>query len=68
VVLDYRDPYFIGLRTDHAMYRFFGRNHFGARVGLVVHDFDPTADGTGLEADLKHWLDGVYGVSAAPTA
>ncbi|MFC4030965.1 SRPBCC domain-containing protein [Streptomyces polygonati] len=68
VVLDYRDPYFIGLRTDHAMYRFFGRNRFGATVGVTVHDFDPAADPAGLEADIKHWLDGVYGVPAAPAA
>jgi uncharacterized protein YndB with AHSA1/START domain len=63
-VLDYRNTYFIGLRTEHAMYRFFGRNHFGATVGITVHDFAPDADPEDLQADLKHWLDGVYGVSA----
>ncbi|MFI5758563.1 SRPBCC domain-containing protein [Streptomyces sp. NPDC051569] len=44
-VIDYRDPYFIGLRTGTAMYRLFGRNHFGAPVGVSVHDFAPGADG-----------------------
>lgn len=60
--LDYRDEYFIGVRTKEAMYRFFGRNHFGATVGVTVHDFAPDADPDALGADLKHWLDGVYGV------
>ncbi|WP_329137936.1 hypothetical protein [Streptomyces sp. NBC_01476] len=44
------------------MYRVFGRNRSGATVGLAVHDFAPQADPASLEADLKHWLDGVYGV------
>jgi len=59
-VLDYRNPYFIGLRTDRAMYRIFGRNHFGATVGVVVHDFGPDADASALEAGLDDWLTSVY--------
>ncbi|MEU6850045.1 SRPBCC domain-containing protein [Actinacidiphila alni] len=59
-VLDFRNAYFIGLRTDRAMYRFFGRNHFGATVGVSVHDFAPGADAERIGADWSGWLTGVY--------
>ncbi|MFJ2172921.1 SRPBCC domain-containing protein [Streptomyces sp. NPDC087851] len=59
-VIDYRDPYFVGLRTDTAMYRFFGRNHFGATVGVSVHDFAPGADAERTGNTWRTWLDGVY--------
>lgn len=59
-VLDYRNPYFIGLRTDQAMYRVFGRNHFGATVGVSVHDFAPDADASRIEARWRQWLESVY--------
>ncbi|MFJ2957634.1 SRPBCC domain-containing protein [Streptomyces sp. NPDC087270] len=68
-VLDYRNPYFIGLRTQDAMYRVFGRNRFGATVGLSIHDFALGAErGAGSEAasaaltrDAESWLAAVYG-------
>ncbi|MEV7681303.1 SRPBCC domain-containing protein [Streptomyces sp. NPDC088341] len=59
-VVDYRDPYFVGLRTDTAMYRLFGRNHFGAPVGISVHDFAPGADAKRIEGAWRNWLDGLY--------
>ncbi|WP_326723925.1 SRPBCC domain-containing protein [Streptomyces sp. NBC_00243] len=59
-VLDYRNPYFIGLRTDDALIRFFGRNHWGAPVGISVHDFAPDADGKRNEAAWQGWLNGVF--------
>lgn len=59
-VLDFRNPYFLGLRTDRAMYRVFGRNHFGYRVGLSVHDFAPGADAEELARTAQAWLDDVY--------
>ncbi|GAA1496968.1 SRPBCC domain-containing protein [Paeniglutamicibacter kerguelensis] len=43
VVVDFRNENFVGLRTDDAMIRIFGRNAFGHRVGLTVHDFKPGA-------------------------
>ncbi|WP_405997328.1 SRPBCC domain-containing protein [Streptomyces sp. NBC_00829] len=55
-VLDYRNAYFIGLRTDEAMYRVFGRNHFGAPVGVSVHDFAPGADAARNEDAWRTWL------------
>ena len=59
-VLDYRNPYFIGLRTDDALLRFFGRNHWGAPVGISVHDFAPGADAKANQAAWQGWLDGVF--------
>ncbi|MDH6625397.1 uncharacterized protein YndB with AHSA1/START domain [Streptomyces sp. LBL] len=59
-VLDYRDPYFVGLRTDTALIRFFGRNHWGAPVGISVHDFAPDADAKANELAWQGWLNGVF--------
>ncbi|HSX99297.1 MAG TPA: SRPBCC domain-containing protein [Streptomyces sp.] len=59
-VVDYRDPYFIGLRTDDALIRFFGRNHWGYRVGMSVHDFAPGADVETDENAWQGWLNGVF--------
>ncbi|GGO95682.1 SRPBCC family protein [Wenjunlia tyrosinilytica] len=59
-VVDYRNAYFIGLRTDDAMYRLFGRNHFGAPVGVSVHDFAPGADGKRIEDSWRSWINGVF--------
>lgn len=55
-VLDYRDAYFIGLRTEDALYRFFGRGHWGAPVGVSVHDFAPDADAGRNEVEWGDWL------------
>ncbi|MFF9606818.1 SRPBCC domain-containing protein [Streptomyces sp. NPDC014684] len=62
-VLDYRSPYFIGLRTDSALVRFFGRGHWGAPLGVSVHDFAPGADGRARGAAWQDWLNGVFGRS-----
>lgn len=59
-VLDYLHPNFIGLRTDDAMYRFFGRNAFGAPVGFAVHHFAADADPARIEKQWGNWLTGVY--------
>ncbi|MFI0938360.1 SRPBCC domain-containing protein [Streptomyces sp. NPDC021020] len=59
-VLDYRSPYFIGLRTADAMYRFFGRNHWGATVGVAVHAFAPGADAAKATAEAADWLARAY--------
>jgi hypothetical protein len=59
-VVDYRNPYFIGLRTDDALIRFFGRGHWGHPVGVSVHDFAPGADAEADEAAWKGWLNGVF--------
>ncbi|NUK12901.1 SRPBCC domain-containing protein [Streptomyces lunaelactis] len=59
-VLDYRNAYFVGLRTDEAMYRVFGRNHFGAPVGVSVHDFAGGADAQKTEDAWRTWLTGLF--------
>ncbi|MFC8039590.1 SRPBCC domain-containing protein [Paenarthrobacter sp. NPDC057355] len=58
--VDFSDENFLGLRTADAMYRFFGRNVFGAPVGMTVHDFSGSAD---PELTAKTWdafLEKVY--------
>ncbi|MFG2499670.1 SRPBCC domain-containing protein [Streptomyces sp. NPDC048441] len=60
-VLDFRSRHFIGLRTDTALYRFFGRNHFGAPVGISIHEFAPQADGKSTELAWRDWLHRLYG-------
>ncbi|SEQ57136.1 hypothetical protein SAMN04487983_1006100 [Streptomyces sp. yr375] len=59
-VLDYRDPYFIGLRTEDALVRIFGRNHWGAPVGVSIHDFAADADAKATETAWQDWLNGVF--------
>lgn len=59
-VVDYHNDYFIGLRTDDAMYRFFGRNAWGAPVGVSVHDFAADADPKRSESAWRNWLTGVF--------
>jgi len=61
-VVDYRNRYFIGLRTGDALYRFFGRNAFGAPVGISVHQFAPDAPAgqEGTQKAWQGWLDGLY--------
>lgn len=58
--VDFSDENFLGLRTADAMYRFFGRNVFGAPVGMTVHDFSGSGD---AELTAKTWgafLEKVY--------
>ncbi|MGO4382703.1 SRPBCC family protein [Specibacter sp. RAF43] len=58
--VDYLDPNFVGLRTEDAMYRFFGRNAFGAVVGLTIHLFADGADAEAAGAAWGTWLNGLY--------
>lgn len=59
-VLDYRDPYFIGLRTDRGLTRIFGRNHWGHTVGISLHDFTPGTKIEECEAEWQGWLNKVF--------
>lgn len=59
-MVDFRSRHFIGLRTDTALYRFFGRNHPGAPVGISIHDFAPQADAKGTEMAWRDWLLRLY--------
>jgi uncharacterized protein YndB with AHSA1/START domain len=64
-VIDYATAQFLGVRTEHGLYRFFGRNHFGGVVGMSAHMFVDDLDAAAAEAALKAWLDGVYAAAAA---
>ncbi|WP_186758963.1 SRPBCC domain-containing protein [Arthrobacter alpinus] len=64
-VVDYLDPNFVGLRTEDAMYRFFGRNAFGAVVGMTVHLFADGADAEAADAEAagaawSAWLNKLF--------
>lgn len=58
--VDYRTTYFIGLRGDDALYRFYGRSAFGGKVDAAHHLFAPDADGDANRQAWQTWLDGVY--------
>ena len=59
-VVDYLNPYFIGLRTDRVLTRVFGRNHWGHPVGISLHDFAADADIKECENEWQAWLNGVF--------
>lgn len=59
-VVDYATTSFLGIRTEDALYRFFGRNDFGGVVGMSAHVFGPDVDAAAAESALKTWLDSVY--------
>lgn len=56
-VVDYSTANFLGIRTADALYRFFGRNAFGAPVGMSVHLFGDDADAAGVRAAWEAWLE-----------
>lgn len=60
VVVDFRNENFVGLRTKSSMIRIFGRNAFGHRVGLTIHDFDPDAVEQENTEAWQHAIDGAY--------
>jgi uncharacterized protein YndB with AHSA1/START domain len=59
-VVDYLQPQFAGIRTDDGLYRFFGRDAYGAPVGLQIHLFDDGADKDAVQARWQAWLNGLY--------
>jgi hypothetical protein len=59
-VVDYLRPNFLGVRTDQALYRFFGRNAFGGPVGMSIHHFGNGVDADDAAATWRQWLETVY--------
>jgi hypothetical protein len=59
-VIDYRTDKFLGIRTDDALYRFFGRNAFGGPVGMSIHHFGDGVDAEKVGAAWTDWLAKVY--------
>lgn len=64
VTVDYHDAYFLGLRTETGLYRFFGRNAWNAAVAVNLHLFDPTLDKVAVTAVWQTWLAQLYGQAA----
>jgi hypothetical protein len=56
-VIDYRQPNFLGARTDDGLYCFFGRNAFGGPVGMSIHLFGEGVDVEAVTAAWQGWLD-----------
>ena len=59
--VDYRTDAFLGLRTEDALYRVFGREAWGWPVGATLHLFGDDADGA---AAKRAWDDRLGGLSA----
>jgi hypothetical protein len=59
-VIDYLRPNFMGVRSDDALYRFFGRNGFGAPVGMSNHMFNEGVDAEKTKQDWEQWLAGAF--------
>jgi hypothetical protein len=47
---------FIGVRTSDALYCFFGRNAFGAPVGMSIHMFRNGIDAAETRRKWQTWL------------
>jgi hypothetical protein len=58
--VDFSNEHFLGLRTADTMYRFFGRNSFGAPVGMTVHDFSGSGDSGATAKAWGAYLEKVY--------
>jgi len=58
--VDFANEHFLGLRTSDAMYRFFGRNAFGAPVGMTVHDFSGSSDSDATAAAWGGFVERVF--------
>jgi uncharacterized protein YndB with AHSA1/START domain len=59
-VVDYVAPNFLGLRTDDALYRLFGRNAWGVPVGVSGHLFGQDADAARVRAAWEDLLNGAF--------
>ena len=58
--VDFSNANFLGLRTGDALYRFFGRNAFGAPVGMTAHDFSGSGDSVATAQAWGAFLGKVY--------
>ena len=59
-VVDYRNDWFLGLRSPDTLYRFYGRNHFGGTVDAAHHIFRADVDASAHETAWSDWLTAVY--------
>ncbi len=56
-VVDYLRPNFLGVRSEDALYCFFGRNAFGGPVAMTIHLFADGADAETLKRSWQRYLD-----------
>lgn len=59
-VIDYLNEWFLGLRSADTLYRFYGRDSFGATVDAAHHVFGREVDAEAGAATWQEWLAGVY--------
>jgi hypothetical protein len=65
-IVDYRAPTFLGLRTEDALVRVFGREPWGGGVTVCLHLFAPGVDADAVRRAWGAWLGA--GVAAATGA
>jgi len=58
--IDYLTPEFVGLRSAHALYRFYGREAFGGTVDAAHHLFEPKAELVEATGAWQAWLTGIF--------
>lgn len=58
--VDFLNEHFVGLRTQDAMYRFFGRAAFGAPLSVGHHLYAPGLDAKAESAVWQEWLDRLF--------
>lgn len=58
-VIDYKQPNFLSARTSDGLYCFFGRNAFGAPVGMSIHLFGEILDADAITEIWQNWLNTV---------
>jgi hypothetical protein len=58
--VDWADEHFLGLRGPAGLYRFFGRNAWGAPVGLSLHLFAGDVHPEKVESACARWLAELY--------
>jgi hypothetical protein len=59
-VVDYVNEHFLGIRTEDALYRFFGRDRWGGPTGVSAHLFAADADEQRETQAWNAWLGKVF--------
>jgi hypothetical protein len=59
-VVDYLRANFMSIRTEDALYCFFGRNAFGGPVAVTIHAFRDGADPDKIKQDWQEYLNSTF--------
>jgi hypothetical protein len=54
--IDYLTPAFLGVRTEHTLFRVYGRDVWGGPVGVALHLFAEDASQARAERTWTAWL------------